>query len=327
MIHVESIWTALPDMCSATTAAASLSARDRGDCHVRARDGWHTRRVVSVPACMDGRAPPLDEAGLLALLDGPEGRTLPPGRMLQQSTWRRVEAVAVEGFGSIVVKYDDAPWPINPRTWFAPPRVLREFENLRRLQQLGVPAIEPLACGWSGVWPNAQHTFLVTRTLIGAGTLKAWSPDAPGALSRDEVIALLGDLLRQVAGLHGQGLTLSTFYAKNVLLRRAPDGRAEIALCDIPRLRECRGHRLRQMTVRDLAYLDKGLRKLLSPVERLRLLRIYLEAAGASGPVGSWVQAINHKVARKRHETPVGVASWLVHKVLRRFGLHKYWPF
>lgn len=71
------------------------------------------------------------------------------------------------------------------------PRAEREFHNLLALRSLGIPAVEPLACGHSGRWILYHRSFLITREFMGAVNLKTWMKAVlkgkPHAFSRDEI--------------------------------------------------------------------------------------------------------------------------------------------
>ena len=229
--------------------------------------------------------------------------------------------------GGIVLKEERFPFPTFLKGLFTEASSVREFRNLLALRALGFPVVEPLAHGVSGLGPFTLETFLITREFAGATDLRDWIKERCG-LTPDEVEARVMGLAVDLARLHVERRYLRTFYAKNLLVRRAPGGGLDLALCDVPRLTERRGRPLSfRLAAGDLASLEKWGRCVFSPRVRLLFLRRYLEALGEGPPARRWVAAILRRVERMRHRTFLGALSKRFKRWLRRRGLSNYWPF
>lgn len=220
----------------------------------------------------------------------------------------------------------------------ARPRVLREFRNLTVLRSLGCPAVEPLACGTSGWGPFYRHSFLITAEFARARTLKDWTQgSSAAALTRRDVVEALLDFARVLARVHRRGYCVRTLYAKNLLVRAAEDGGAEITVCDTPRLWRAARRELSErgrmgwahflMACFDLACLDKWAATVHTGGERLRFLSVYLEALRAGPPRRSWIRCAGLLSRHLRHETPLGRFRKKFRRRLIKYGLNRYWPF
>ncbi|MBI4605569.1 MAG: hypothetical protein HY721_26695 [Planctomycetes bacterium] len=243
----------------------------------------------------------------------------------------RADAVLGKVLGArpgIVLKEERYPFPTFLHGLVTVPRAEREFHNLLALRSLGFPAVEPLACGHSGLWILYHRSFLITRELTGATNLKLWAKGRRPDISRDEVKEAMLAFARELARLHKARCYVRTLYGKNILVRKTPDGRVEVALCDVPRLWWFRGRGLSfALAARDLATLDKWGRLVFTPRERLAFLRAYLERLGEGPPPGVWVRRIVRVRERMRHQTLLGRSSRRLKRALKRAGLENFWPF
>jgi lipopolysaccharide kinase (Kdo/WaaP) family protein len=228
----------------------------------------------------------------------------------------------------IVLKEESYPFPSCLSGLVSPPRTDREFRNLFTLRELGFPAVEPVACGRSGTWVFHRHAFLITREFTGAKSLKAWSREGGLEVDPRAVERALLEFARDVARLHKQGCYIGTLYGKNVLVRPSAGAGAELALCDVPRLRRTRAGRVRfRLAARDLACLEKWASGVYPLRSRWAFLRRYLEELGEGPPPRVWARRIRGQRERMFHRTPAGRASRRIKRAMKRLGLGRWWPF
>lgn len=232
----------------------------------------------------------------------------------------------------IVIKEERYPFPILLHGILTVPRAEREFHNLLALRSLKFPAVEPLACGHSGLWILYHRSFLITREFLGAVSLKAWMKDRsrgkPLPFTPNELEPALLHLAIELARLHRSRCYIRTLYGKNLLARRDEQGKVEIALCDVPRLWWFRGRSLSfGLAARDLASLDKWARLVFGPRKRYRFLKAYLERLGEGPSPRRWAFRILRQRDRMRHLTFWGRTSRRFKRFLKRIGLSNYWPF
>lgn len=105
---------------------------------------------------------------------------------------------------------------------FGEPTVAREFRNIQRYRQLGIPALQAAFFAGRRV-PGEQRAILLTRALDGWQDLEHW---LQGWAGRDEaerlaILQACGGLARR---LHGAGQMHGCFYPKHIFLKRAGDG-------------------------------------------------------------------------------------------------------
>ena len=232
----------------------------------------------------------------------------------------------------LVLKEERYPFPTFLHGFLTVPRAEREFHNLLALRSLGCPAVEPLACGHSGFGIFYHRSFLITRELEGAVSLKAWmkarAKQKPVELTPEEIEEALIGFARELARLHKARCYVRTLYGKNILVRRNEEGRVDLVLCDVPRLWWFRGRGLSfGLAARDLATLDKWARQVFGARPRYRFLKAYLERLGEGPPLRRWVRRILRQRERMRHATFWGRTSRQLKRFLKRFGLGNYWPF
>lgn len=176
------------------------------------------------------------------------------------------------------------------RTLFIVSRARREFQNLRRLAALGFRVPEPVAYGQERTAGFVSVSFLMTRAvedavtlrdLIGGGPL----PD-PGARRR-----LVEEFARTLRRAHEERFFIHTLRFKNLLLAREAGGPA-LYVIDVPFAGIWRWRLFpRAGRVRDLACLMRGARQLLTRTERMRFARAY----GADRPLLRRAQAYQER--------------------------------
>ncbi|OCX90871.1 MAG: lipopolysaccharide kinase [Pseudomonas sp. CO183] len=172
---------------------------------------------------------------------------------------------------------------------FGEPTFAREFRNIRRYEQLGVPALQASFFGQREIG-REQRAVLLTRALDGWMDLDSWLKRWPelGESQRQSILHATGELART---LHQAGQMHGCFYPKHIFLRECA-GRWQACLIDLEKTRPLLfGERDRikdlEPLVRRAACIgDDGVRSLLST---------YLEDARL---LDSWVQ----RLSRRRRE-------------------------
>jgi tRNA A-37 threonylcarbamoyl transferase component Bud32 len=176
------------------------------------------------------------------------------------------------------------------------PTVTREFRNIRRYQQLAVPALEASYFAerrQAGEW----QAMLLTRALDGWSELGAWLAQWP-VLNADRRAALLNACGRLARQLHAAGLVHGCFYPKHIFLQREGEG-FQARLIDLEKTR--RAWFGQRDKVRDLEPLLRRA-KVWSEVDIRGFLAAYLQAPASDPQVTAWMAQLlvrrNHKEAR-----------------------------
>ncbi len=117
-------------------------------------------------------------------------------------------------------------------TWLAVPKARREMRSLARLRALGVPAVEPLGCGWRRDGLGfVRDSFLLTR----------WWPHpdlARRLAAREELPDAAWRALGAALGtLHARGVRHDGLKPRNLLLGPGANGLWEARLLDPARAR------------------------------------------------------------------------------------------
>lgn len=154
-----------------------------------------------------------------------------------------------------------------------------EYSAIRRLQELGVDTMTPLAFGQRGANPATRRSFIVTEALAPTQPLdehcRAWREHPPAARWRHAVIARVADMVRRM---HAGGVNHRDLYLVHFLLHLDPAPTPEnfrISLIDLHRaqLRDATPRRWRD---KDLAALHfASLEAGLTERDRLRFARAY----------------------------------------------------
>jgi hypothetical protein len=171
------------------------------------------------------------------------------------------------------------------RTWRHPfggePTFASEMDNMKILQDIGVPSLQPLYYGQrkvNGVW----RAILVTRELLGFVPLNVqmqWWQDEGWADSfgqRRALINVVADTLRR---LHKNRVVHNALYPKHIFVSLPEHGSPEMRLIDLEKMRRtpCVGYAAR----RDLDSLNR--RSIInSQSDRMRFLQRYLKQSPLS---------------------------------------------
>ena len=179
---------------------------------------------------------------------------------------------------------------------FGEPSFAREFRNISRYRQLGIPALQAAFFGERKV-AGETRAILLTRALDGwndlDSLLQQW--EQLGAAQHQAILQACGLLARQ---LHGLRQVHGCFYPKHIFLRATGDG-YQAQLIDLEKTRPLLfGQRDR---VKDLEPLLR--RASIWGLEQVRvLLAAYLDQPADSALVKSWLERLtarsSHKEAR-----------------------------
>lgn len=176
---------------------------------------------------------------------------------------------------------------------FGEPTFAREFRNIRRYQQLGVPALQAAFFGTRQI-DGERRAILVSRALDGWRELASWLETWSGlpAQQRSAIINAVAALARR---LHGAGQVHGCFYPKHVFLRETQGG-FDACLIDLEKTRPLLlGRRDR---VKDLETLVRRA-DAWGDAEVRELLAGYLERPGDSAEVSDWLARL---ASRRRNK-------------------------
>ena len=208
--------------------------------------------------------------------------------------WSSVFRMDLEGQGFYLKRQSN----YLTRTLHSPlgePSFAREFRNIERYKQLGIPALEAVFFGERKM-PGERRAILMTRALDGwtdlDSLLEQWSQLTAG--QQQAILQACGQLARR---LHAVRQVHGCFYPKHIFLQ--PDGAAYRAqLIDLEKTRPLLlGQRDRVKDIEPLlrrahAWTEADVRALLAA---------YLEQPADSGLVDAWYQRLN--VRRSHKET------------------------
>lgn len=117
---------------------------------------------------------------------------------------------------------------------FGEPTFAREFRNIRRYAQLGVPALQASFFGQRKVG-SERRAILLTRALDGWMDLEGWLKRWP-ELDESQSQAIIGAVGRLARTLHQAGQMHGCFYPKHIFLREQ-GGDWQACLIDLEKTR------------------------------------------------------------------------------------------
>lgn len=173
------------------------------------------------------------------------------------------------------------------------PSFAREFRNIQRYKQLGIPALEAVFFGERKV-PGERRAILMTRALDGWNDLDSLLAKWPQLTEQQQqaIVLACGQLARQ---LHGLRQVHGCFYPKHIFLQ--PNGDAYRAqLIDLEKTRPLLlGQRDR---VKDLEPLLRRAHAW-GEAEVRALLAAYLDQPHDSALVNTWLERLNGRRTHK----------------------------
>ncbi len=205
--------------------------------------------------------------------------------------WSQVFRVDLDGQGYYLKRQSDYLMR-SLRHPFGEPSFAREFRNIQRYRELGIPALQVAFFGQRKV-NGERQAILLTRALDGHRDLQHWLDgwEQRPAEQRRALLAVVGRLARR---LHEAGQSHGCFYPKHVFLCEA--GGFDACLIDLEKTRPLR--RGEADRVRDLEPL---LRRagVWQESEVRGFLAAYLDRPEASAEVERWLPLL---AARQRHK-------------------------
>lgn len=180
-----------------------------------------------------------------------------PGEVMKQETRTRITRVPGSGSVDFVLKTYGYSAPRNMYTWRVESKAQAEFHGLAYCRTLGVPAVEPVACGTLRTRGGLVRTcFLMTRHLSDAVSLRDWLKEglANEMAGKDKVGVLLREVGEHLRALHESGFFLYSCSTKDILIRDEGE-RLDWTLLDLPYARFAEGREARRGQRRDLGAL------------------------------------------------------------------------
>ncbi len=161
-----------------------------------------------------------------------------------------------------------------------------EYQRARAVAARGLPTVVPLAVGERPATAGPGDSFLLTRSLVGAGpinvfverTLPGFSPDRKARV-RQRLARELGAF---VARMHEAGVVHNDLHPGNVLVRLDDQDQLTLFLIDLHAV--CLGRRLDWRTSRDnLTMFNRWFTLRVGRADRLRFWRAYAANRSAEG--------------------------------------------
>ena len=158
-------------------------------------------------------------------------------------------------------------------------RARREYDQLRSLQQRGLPVVRALATGARRRWGTLRSCFLITEGFDASKSLDQWATGQSGpAVERR---ALITAVARALSALHAAGVIHGQLFRRNVLVRREPSGRYDVRFLDFAP--SAKRGRCGGQAAGDLGALGSGAKAFCSRTDMTRFLRAYLGSRRLSG--------------------------------------------
>ena len=179
----------------------------------------------------------------------------------------------------------------------------REFDNIQKYRQYGIPTATPIFFG-ERMQNRERQAILILEGLGGFtsldGYLRQWQQQ--GFPSQQDQQQIMAALARQVLAIHQNHLSYNCLYPKHILLKipeRSPltATQIEVAFIDLEKSRF--RFSKRRAAIRDLDTLNRNTHGL-SQTQRLRFLKIYLGEQRLNH-YRNFVKALNKRFRRKKH--------------------------
>jgi len=194
-------------------------------------------------------------------------------------------------------------------TFFSKSRARTEYDTLRRMRQLHVPAVRPIAYGERRFLHFVTNCFLITEAVPQSTSLVSFAVGAEEnsngrALSPSERHALIRSLAQQVRLMHDSGFAHGRLFWRNVILRRFPDGLFEFHFLDAaPGKRIWRKHHDQPDVTDDISALRTIAPRFCTRTDMCRFAKTYLDTQKLSRQHAEWLKRIEASSAQyHQHE-------------------------
>jgi tRNA A-37 threonylcarbamoyl transferase component Bud32 len=101
--------------------------------------------------------------------------------------------------------------------WRNPPRI-REFHNLQRLREQGLPAVRPLVAAEKRVFGFVERQLLITERVVGSDSL--FDLAVQKKLTQDQLVLINWQLGRLVGNMHNTGFCHGDLFLRNILVSK-----------------------------------------------------------------------------------------------------------
>lgn len=190
-------------------------------------------------------------------------------------------------------------------TFFKASRARNEYRALRRMRQLGIQAVRPVAFGERRLFRFIRSCFLITEAVPDAIPLSSFIQtfgehrgSAQAVCIRREILA---SLARQVRHMHQSGFVHCDLFWRNVLIRSLPGDRFEFYFLDASVGKRIRiAQRRQDKIVGDIAAMGAVAPHFCSKADQLRFLLEYLQANKLEKEHRRWLRRVQLQSDRLR---------------------------
>lgn len=205
--------------------------------------------------------------------------------------------------GAFVKRYHYPRWKSRLKamfrgTFFGKNRARTEYDTLRRMRQLNISAVRPIAYGQRRFFHFVTNCFLITEAVPQSASLVSFAvamkENGNGRmLSPVQRQALVRSLADQVRLMHEAGFAHGRLFWRNVILRRFPDGMFEFHFLDAaPGKRIWRKHHDQPDVTDDISALRTVAPRFCSRADMCRFVKAYLGTEKFSDQHRRWLKRI-----------------------------------
>jgi len=169
------------------------------------------------------------------------------------------------------------------------PTFQKEYANIRRLQALDIPTLEPVYFGVQGT-----KAILVTKALDDFVSLDKLNKDI---LSPDQIRHLLTAIAEVIRAMHEHRLQHNCLYPKHIFVSQTEHG-WDVRLIDLEKLRCCLRRKTAQ--IRDLSSLSRHASPDWSMTDHMRFFKAYVGETRLSSSSKTLWKEIARKSGKKR---------------------------
>ncbi|MCG8406866.1 MAG: hypothetical protein MI923_16840 [Phycisphaerales bacterium] len=182
-------------------------------------------------------------------------------------------------------------------TFFKASRARNEYRALRRMRQLGIQAVRPVAYGERRLCHFLRSCFLITEAVPDAMPLSSFIQTFGKHRGSAQAVRLRREILislaRQVRHMHHAGFVHRDLFWRNVLIRSLPGDRFEFYFLDASVGQRIRLPQRRQdKIVHDIASMGALAPHFCSKADQLRFLLEYLETDKLAEEHRKWLRRV-----------------------------------